>query len=236
MPKGGPDGGDGAPGGDVVLVASRQFHDLSHFRHKHHFRGGGRRQRSRRQPPRRRRAAAPYRGARRHRGTRSRGPVCSADLVVEGQEVLVARGGEGGRGNVRFKSSTRQTPRFAEHGSARRRTLAHPHAQTARRRGARRPAQRGQVVAAGGAHEGEGPRSPPTRSPRSSPTWVCSGSPSVRPCWPTSPASSRAPAKVPAWATGSWRTSSARRCSCTSSTVARSRRSGLPRSTPCAPS
>ena len=38
VPKGGPDGGDGAPGGDVVLVATRQLHDLSHFRHKHHFR------------------------------------------------------------------------------------------------------------------------------------------------------------------------------------------------------
>jgi GTP-binding protein len=38
VPKGGPDGGDGAAGGDVVLVATRQLHDLSHFRHKHHFR------------------------------------------------------------------------------------------------------------------------------------------------------------------------------------------------------
>ncbi|MCX6365020.1 MAG: GTPase ObgE, partial [Actinobacteria bacterium] len=38
VPKGGPDGGDGAPGGDVVFVATRQLHDLSHFRHKHHFR------------------------------------------------------------------------------------------------------------------------------------------------------------------------------------------------------
>ncbi|MFZ2101926.1 MAG: GTPase ObgE, partial [Oricola sp.] len=51
VPKGGPDGGDGAPGGDVVLVATRQLQDLSHFRHRHHFkapagghgRGGGRR-------------------------------------------------------------------------------------------------------------------------------------------------------------------------------------------------
>ena len=48
VPKGGPDGGDGASGGDVVLVATRQLHDLSHFRHKHHFRAQRRRQRARR--------------------------------------------------------------------------------------------------------------------------------------------------------------------------------------------
>jgi GTP-binding protein len=115
VPKGGPDGGDGAPGGDVVLVATRQFHDLSHFRHKHHFRAdhGGH-----------------------GRGANKRGadgavlevmvPVGTevldvdggvlGDLVSEGQRLLVARGGEGGRGNVCFKSSTRQAPKFAEQG------------------------------------------------------------------------------------------------------------------------
>ncbi len=115
VPKGGPDGGDGAPGGDVVLVATRQLHDLSHFRHKHHFR-------------------APNGGA--GRGANKRGadgpellvevPVGTevrtqegellGDLVREGQRLTVARGGEGGRGNVNFKSSTRQAPRFAEKG------------------------------------------------------------------------------------------------------------------------
>ncbi len=115
VPKGGPDGGDGAPGGDVVLVATRQLHDLSHFRHKHHFRAthGGH-----------------------GRGANKRGPdgpellvqvpvgtevsdadgVLLGDLVREGQRLRVARGGEGGRGNVCFKSSTRQAPKFAEKG------------------------------------------------------------------------------------------------------------------------
>ena len=115
VPKGGPDGGDGAPGGDVVLVATRQLHDLGHFRHKHHFRAtdGGQ-----------------------GRGANKRGadgaalevkvPVGSevldvdggvlGDLVTEGQRLLVARGGEGGRGNVCFKSSTRQAPKFAQIG------------------------------------------------------------------------------------------------------------------------
>jgi GTP-binding protein len=115
VPKGGPDGGDGAPGGDVVLVATRQLHDLGHFRHKHHFRAGDGGQ---------------------GRGANKRGadgavlevkvPVGTevldvdggvlGDLVSEGQRLLVARGGEGGRGNVCFKSSTRQAPKFAEIG------------------------------------------------------------------------------------------------------------------------
>ncbi|NLE21161.1 MAG: GTPase ObgE [Actinobacteria bacterium] len=115
VPKGGPDGGDGAPGGDVVLVATRQVHDLSHFRHKHHFRaangGAGR-------GGNRRGADGPELLVEVPVGTEVRtqeGEVLG-DLVREGQRLLVARGGEGGRGNVNFKSSTRQAPRFAEKG------------------------------------------------------------------------------------------------------------------------
>ena len=115
VPRGGPDGGDGAPGGDVVLVATRQLHDLSHFRHKHHFRaangGHGR--------------GGDRRGADGSElvvevpvGTEVRTPQGDllGDLASEGQRLRVARGGEGGRGNTCFKSSTRQAPRFAERG------------------------------------------------------------------------------------------------------------------------
>jgi len=115
IPKGGPDGGDGAPGGDVVLVATRQLHDLSHFRHKHHFRatngGHGR-------GANKRGADGPELLVQVPVGTE----VSDADggllgdLVREGQRLVVARGGEGGRGNVCFKSSTRQAPKFAEKG------------------------------------------------------------------------------------------------------------------------
>ncbi len=115
VPKGGPDGGDGASGGDVVLVATRQVHDLSHFRHKHHFRaangGAGR-------GGNRRGAEGPELLVEVPVGTEVHhqdGEVLG-DLVREGQRLLVARGGEGGRGNVNFKSSTRQAPRFAEKG------------------------------------------------------------------------------------------------------------------------
>jgi GTPase len=115
VPKGGPDGGDGAPGGDVVLVATRQLHDLSHFRHKHHFRavsgGHGR-------GANKRGADGPELVVEVPVGTEVRdvdGSVLG-DLTREGQRLPVARGGEGGRGNVCFKSSTRQAPRFAERG------------------------------------------------------------------------------------------------------------------------
>jgi GTP-binding protein len=115
VPKGGPDGGDGAPGGAVVLVATRQLHDLSHFRHKHHFRaadgGHGRGANKRGADGAELLVEVPV-------GTevRDAGGALLGDLVREGQRLLVARGGEGGRGNVCFKSSTRQAPKFAERG------------------------------------------------------------------------------------------------------------------------
>ena len=115
VPKGGPDGGDGASGGDVVLVATRQLHDLSHFRHKHHFRaangGHGR-------GANKRGADGPELLVRVPVGTEVRDAdgALLGDLVREDQRLLVAGGGEGGRGNVCFKSSTRQAPKFAERG------------------------------------------------------------------------------------------------------------------------
>ncbi|MEE4275545.1 MAG: GTPase ObgE [Thermoleophilia bacterium] len=115
VPKGGPDGGDGAPGGDVVLVATRQLQDLSHFRHRHHFkapagghgRGGGRRGAE---------GAALEVEVPVGTEVRDEQGALLADLAHEGARVLVARGGEGGRGNICFKSSRRQAPRFAEKG------------------------------------------------------------------------------------------------------------------------
>lgn len=115
VPKGGPDGGDGAPGGNVVVVATRQLHDLSQFRHKHHFRaadgGHGRGANRRGADGDELVVAVPV-------GTEVRDGAGNliADLTSEGQRAVVACGGEGGRGNVCFKSSTRQAPRFAERG------------------------------------------------------------------------------------------------------------------------
>src|SRR5207244_3139598 len=91
VPKGGPDGGDGGAGGDVVVVADPELRDLSAFQ------------------ARRRLAAG--------RGGDGRdGGHVVADLAHAGGRVVVARGGAGGRGNRQFATPTRQTPRFAETG------------------------------------------------------------------------------------------------------------------------
>ncbi len=115
VPKGGPDGGDGGRGGDLVLVCDDTLRDLESFRRRSHYKAG---------------RAGHGQGSLRHGadgetlelrvppgtqvvverdGTRY-------DLVSPGQRALVARGGAGGRGNKRFAGPTHQTPRFAERG------------------------------------------------------------------------------------------------------------------------
>jgi GTP-binding protein len=114
VPKGGPDGGDGGPGGDVVLVADPSLRDLSSFRIGKRFKAG---------------RGTNGRGANKHGATGEtlelRVPVGTqvlgearlvADLAHPGARAVVARGGLAGRGNRRFASPTRQTPRFAETG------------------------------------------------------------------------------------------------------------------------
>ncbi|TMK69559.1 MAG: GTPase ObgE [Actinobacteria bacterium] len=117
VPKGGPDGGDGGPGGDVVLVADPDLRDLSSFRARKSFKAG---------------SGEPGRGALKHGAAGEtaeiRVPVGTqvfdedkqliADLAAPRARVVVARGGQAGRGNKRFASPTRQVPRFAETGLA----------------------------------------------------------------------------------------------------------------------
>ncbi len=115
VPRGGPDGGDGGRGGDVVLVADAALRDLSAFRSKTRFvapRGGnGRGSRRHGADGERIELAVPV-------GTQVRDAdgALVADLAAPGAAVVVARGGAGGRGNARFATSTRQAPRFAETG------------------------------------------------------------------------------------------------------------------------
>src|SRR5438128_986487 len=115
VPKGGPDGGDGGPGGDVVLLADPELRDLSGFRPNQRFRAGH---------------GGAGRGALKQGASGEelvlRVPVGTqvvaedgelvADLAHPGARVVAARGGEPGRGNKRFATPTRQTPRFAEAG------------------------------------------------------------------------------------------------------------------------
>jgi GTP-binding protein len=115
VPKGGPDGGDGGPGGDVELVADAALRDLSSFRgRKRHKAGRGGPGKSTNKHG----AAGDHVELRVPAGTQvfdEEGQLI-ADLASPGARVLVARGGAGGRGNKRFASPTRQTPRFAEVG------------------------------------------------------------------------------------------------------------------------
>jgi GTP-binding protein len=118
VPKGGPDGGDGGRGGDVVLVVDPQLRDLQQFRRgRAHFkaRRGGHGEGSGRHG-----ASVEPLEVRVPAGTTVHDTERGAqwDLTVPGQRVVVARGGGGGRGNTRFKNSTRQAPRFAERGLA----------------------------------------------------------------------------------------------------------------------
>ena len=117
VPKGGPDGGDGGRGGDVVLVADSDLRDLSRFRRERRFKGG---------------RGGHGGGSGKHGADGERVelsvPVgtqvfdANGNLVVDlahaGAQAVLGRGGSGGRGNRQFASPTRQTPRFAEVGTA----------------------------------------------------------------------------------------------------------------------
>ena len=114
VPRGGPDGGEGGRGGDVVLVCDDSLRDLQSFKRKAHYRA----ERGRHgEGSQRHGADGPPLVVRVPPGTQvTRWDGTRYDLVRPGQEVTIARGGAGGRGNTRFKSPTRQTPRLAEKG------------------------------------------------------------------------------------------------------------------------
>ncbi len=117
IPKGGPDGGDGGKGADVIIEASPHYHTLLDQRYHPHYKA--------------------------QRGQHGKGKNCTgrsgedlvihvpvgtqvrdfesgeviADLVQAGQRMVAARGGRGGRGNARFVTSTRQAPKNCEPGA-----------------------------------------------------------------------------------------------------------------------
>lgn len=121
VPRGGPDGGDGGRGGEVVVVCDDSLRDLQAFRRKTHHRAG---------------RGGHGEGALRHGADGQTltirvppGTQISAseedggdlagrrwELMAAGQQASLARGGGGGKGNKRFATATRQAPRFAERG------------------------------------------------------------------------------------------------------------------------
>jgi GTPase len=134
VPRGGPDGGDGGRGGDVVLVCDSSLRDLHGFRRqaRYHAGRGGRGEGALkhgadgetltiRVPP-----GTEVRGAHAARAAGSESAADAAgpddlqgrrwELLAHGQRATIARGGLGGRGNRRFATPTRQAPRFAERG------------------------------------------------------------------------------------------------------------------------
>src|SRR4051794_15944852 len=116
VPKGGPDGGDGGRGGDVVLVCDDSQRDLQSFKRRAHYKA----QRGRHgEGAQRHGAAGETLVVRVPPGTQVTAEDGTVhDLVVPGQRVVVSQGGSGGRGNTRFKGATHQSPRFAERGLA----------------------------------------------------------------------------------------------------------------------
>ena len=116
VPRGGPDGGDGGKGGDVVLIADRNLSTLLDRRLQREVRAESG------QP-----GSSRNRHGRDGRTVELRVPMGTVvydtgdgsmltDFAHDGARLLVARGGRGGRGNAQFATATRQTPEFAERG------------------------------------------------------------------------------------------------------------------------
>lgn len=113
---GGPNGGDGGKGGSVIIEADENLSTLLDLQNKRHYRA---------------QRGMPGQGSNKH-GKNGEDLIIKAplgtklidistekilgDLITQGTQVIVAKGGQGGRGNARFATSTKQTPRFAENG------------------------------------------------------------------------------------------------------------------------
>ena len=116
VPRGGPDGGDGGRGGDLVLRADAQLASLGDFRYKHEYHAGDG---NAGEGGNRSGKAGRDLVVRIPAGTTVRDVATGeevADLVADGAEIVAARGGQGGRGNARFATSTRRAPRIATDG------------------------------------------------------------------------------------------------------------------------
>lgn len=116
MPKGGPDGGDGGKGGDVVFTVDDQLHTLQDIRYKQSYiaDNGEPGLSSKKSGADGKNILIPV-----PPGTvikKEKSDSILADLTQEGDIYTACKGGKGGKGNVHFKSSTQQTPRFAQDG------------------------------------------------------------------------------------------------------------------------
>ncbi len=116
LPKGGPDGGDGGKGGDIIMVGNAQMWTLLHLRYTRHLRAGH---------------GEPG-GGQRSTGANGEDIVIQVplgtlakdaetgemlgEIMEDGQQIVLLKGGRGGQGNDHYKSATNQTPRYAQPG------------------------------------------------------------------------------------------------------------------------
>lgn len=114
--KGGPDGGDGGRGGHVVLRGNKNLWTLFHLKFKRHVKAGhgehGGKQRSTGGDGEDQYIDVPLGTVVRETETQD----ILHEITEDGQEIVIAEGGKGGQGNWHFKSSTNQTPRYAQPG------------------------------------------------------------------------------------------------------------------------
>jgi len=121
VPKGGPDGGDGGHGGDVLVEADAGISSLIEYRFKHHFKatrgthGKGSKMHGARGDDLILKVPLGTIVREYNETTKETGELI-ADLTHDGEQVVVAGGGIGGRGNIHFVTSTRRAPAFAELG------------------------------------------------------------------------------------------------------------------------
>ncbi len=117
IPMGGPAGGDGGNGGSIILIADEGLRTLMDFRYKRHYQAeNGQDGRGKKQYG----SAGKDLYLRVPIGTLIKDEetgIVLFDLKTHGQQYVAARGGYGGKGNVKFKNSIRRAPRFAEPGT-----------------------------------------------------------------------------------------------------------------------
>ena len=116
LPKGGPDGGDGGKGGNVLIKATRKLHSLYDFESRRYFKAQNGRA-----------GSGNNKSGKNGRDALILVPLGTiindletdellADLVLDNHQVILVEGGEGGKGNKHFATSTNRTPRFAQEG------------------------------------------------------------------------------------------------------------------------
>ena len=116
VPKGGPDGGDGGRGGHIILRGNKDYWTLFHLKFKQHFRaekgGDGSKNRSTGKNGQDIYIDVPLGTVVKNTDTGE----SIGEITQDKQELIVAKGGKGGKGNWHFKSATNQTPRYAQAG------------------------------------------------------------------------------------------------------------------------